>query len=89
MLQARKLHFGFVISAIGVLILLFSSFASGQTFQGTIVGTITDSSGGAVLGADVTLTNLGTGDVRKVATDPAGGYQFLALLPGNYGLAVE
>jgi hypothetical protein len=89
MLRSPRSRIGFVTEAIGALSLLLCSFASGQTFHGTIVGTITDSSGGMVVGANVTLTNLGTGDVRKMATDPTGGYQFLALLPGNYGLAVE
>jgi Carboxypeptidase regulatory-like domain len=87
--RSRGLHIAPVIEAIGALTLLSCSVASGQTFQGTLVGAVTDSSEGVVAGANVTVTNLGTGDVRKMATDPMGRYQFLALPPGNYGLAVE
>jgi hypothetical protein len=42
-----------------------------------------------VLGAQVTLTNNGTGDKRTAITNSSGGYQFVNLPPGNYKLDVE
>src|ERR1700704_1527540 len=51
-------------------------------------GTVTDSSGGYVAGASVTLTNPESKIVRTAATGDDGGYQFLFLPPGTYTLDV-
>src|SRR5467141_2447422 len=51
-------------------------------------GTVTDSSGGYVSGASVTLTNPESKIVRTAATGDDGGYQFLFLPPGTYTLDV-
>src|SRR5712664_3619548 len=50
--------------------------------------TVTDSSGGYVAGASVTLTNPESKSVRTAATEDDGGYQFLFLPPGTYTLDV-
>ncbi len=51
-------------------------------------GTVTDSSGGYVSGASVTLTNPESKIVRAATTGDDGGYQFLFLPPGTYTLDV-
>src|SRR5207244_53602 len=61
----------------------------GQTFYGSIVGTVSDPSGGAIQGATVTLTNNGTGERRVVTSAADGGYRFVNLVPGNYRLEIE
>jgi len=43
-----------------------------QAVTGTILGSVTDTTGAAVPGATVTLTNLGTGLTRTVVTDSVG-----------------
>jgi hypothetical protein len=60
--------------------------ASAQTTFGSILGTVGDSSGAAISGATVTLTNLGTADKRTAVSDSSGNYQFLNLLPGSYSV---
>ena len=60
----------------------------GQTFLGSIVGTITDASGASVPAAKVTLTNAGTNDERTALTSTSGDYQFLNLVPGTYRMSV-
>jgi hypothetical protein len=62
--------------------------AQSQLGTGAISGVVEDSSGGAVAGAQVTITNAETGMVRQVDSGPAG--QFLApVLPsGNYKVRV-
>src|SRR5919202_2016021 len=60
-----------------------------QTSTGSIVGTVTDASGAAIPGAAVTLLNTGTAARRTAASDAAGNYQFVNLLPGTYKLEVE
>src|SRR5216683_2791202 len=51
-------------------------------------GTVTDSSGGYVSGASVTLTNPESKIVRAATTGDDCGYQFLFLPPGTYTLDV-
>jgi len=54
-----------------------------------VVGTVTDPSGGALTGAAVTLTNVGTGERRQALSSSGGDYQFLNLVPGAYRVQVE
>ncbi len=61
----------------------------GQTFYGSIVGTVTDQSKAVVAGAHVTLTNTGTAEGRTDQTDANGNYQFVNLLPGVYRVDVD
>ncbi|MBI1353838.1 MAG: hypothetical protein GC160_05790 [Acidobacteria bacterium] len=64
-----------------------ASFGQGGT--GQIVGRITDSSGGVIPGAGVTLTNVDTGITQSAQTGPQGYYRFPLLPPGNYRLDVR
>ena len=54
-----------------------------------LVGTVTDQSGAALRGANVTLTNIGTGERHQTKSGDAGDYQFLNLVPGKYRVEVE
>ena len=58
--------------------------AFGQTDQGSIVGTIMDSSGGVIPKAAVTLTNVDTGLVLNMVTGTSGVYTFSPVKIGNY-----
>ena len=58
-----------------------------QTFRGTILGSVTDSSGAAVPGATVTIKNLDTGLVRTVTTSDDGSYSAPELPIGNYSVS--
>jgi hypothetical protein len=58
--------------------------ARGQVLYGGLVGTITDSSGAVVAGANVTITSRQTNQVRSSATSGTGVYSFSDVLPGQY-----
>ncbi len=60
-----------------------------QTFRGTILGTVTDSSGSSVPGATVTIKNIDTGLTRTVTTSEDGSYSAPELPIGNYSITVE
>ena len=60
--------------------------ASAQATAGTILGTVTDTTGATIAGTNVTVLNVGTGVGRSVLTDAAGNYQFPLLLPGRYNI---
>jgi hypothetical protein len=71
------------------LVVSTSLFLHGQSTFGTVDGSVIDSSGAAVAGAQVTLTNIGTQEKRTQATGNEGLYQFVNVIPGNYRLDVE
>ncbi len=60
-----------------------------QVNQGRIGGTITDQSGGAIVGATVTVTDVERGVARSLTTDAAGVYAAANLTPGNYTVHVD
>ena len=69
--------------------LLAASASFGQTFYGSIIGSVNDATSGAVPQANVTLTNLGTAERRSMQSDSSGNYQFVNLVPGQYKVEVE
>src|SRR6185503_13288765 len=62
---------------------------SAQTYQGTILGTVTDQSGAVLPGATITITNTGTKQARSLTSNAAGEYSAPNLEPGTYSLTVE
>ena len=76
---------------IGFAAILFSfaSATNAQTFRGTILGTVTDSSGAAVAGAAVAVKNVNTGLSRTVTTSEDGTYSVPELPIGTYIVSVE
>src|ERR1017187_1603613 len=71
------------------LALLFISAAFSQAVNGTIVGTVTDASGGVVAGARVTITEVNTKIVHSRDTNSSGDYSFPDLPPGTYDVTAE
>lgn len=73
-----------------VVVLLGAIAGWGQTSKGTIAGTVTDRSGGAVVGATVTAKNVLGADVRTVKTGTAGEYRIDAVTPSdNWAVTVS
>ena len=62
-----------------------------QTTVGTatIVGTVNDPSGAVISGAQVTISNVATGQVVSVKTNASGSFNSGALLPGIYKALVS
>jgi hypothetical protein len=69
--------------------LIFACSSSAQTFRGSIQGTITDSSGAAIPGAQVKVSSPSTGLTRTVSTNDLGGYVASELPLGTYNITVE
>src|ERR1700751_5345969 len=66
-----------------------NSVARSQQLYGSLTGTVTDSSGAAVVGAQVTALAVQTGVSATAVTDASGIYRFTALLPGNYKVTIN
>jgi Carboxypeptidase regulatory-like domain len=78
----------FVLTAVFFLSALAIN-GNAQTFRGTILGTVTDTSGAAVSGATVSVKNTGTGLLRTVTSDDDGNYSAPELPIGTYSVTVE
>lgn len=72
-----------------VVIVLVATSASAQTFRGSILGTVTDTSGATVSGATVTVHNVDTGIDRTTETTTDGGYLLPELPIGMYDVTIE
>lgn len=64
-------------------------WAQSQLGTGAISGAVTDSAGMAVPEASVTVTNTGTGLVRRITTEGAGLFSVPVLPIGQYVVRVE
>ncbi len=75
---------------IGIFLLPFLCSARAQSLgsAGTLEGTVTDPSGAAIVGAEVSASNRLTGFRRVMTTDEQGGFRLPNLPPNNYHLAV-
>src|SRR5436190_8099069 len=62
---------------------------SAQTVSGTILGTVTDSSGSVIPNAKVTIVNEGTGLTRNVQADSNGEFTAPSLPTGHYTVIAE
>jgi hypothetical protein len=71
------------------LVFLAATLAAGQTFRGTILGTVMDASGASVPGASVTVRNADTGLVRTSETQTDGSYRVPELPIGTYDVTIE
>ena len=74
---------------IVVLLLVAPRLWSQEGAVGTILGGVFDSSGGAVAGAKVTITDAGRGTTRVLTTGQAGEYTAPELLSGTYSVRAE
>ena len=75
---------------LGTILLSFSAPpVMGQAVNATLLGTVTDSSGGAVANVKVTLTETNTGIRHTSQTNESGNYIFPDLPPGTYTVTAE
>ncbi|HEX9425264.1 MAG TPA: TonB-dependent receptor [Pyrinomonadaceae bacterium] len=71
------------------LCLLPVAFTSAQSTSATLSGTVTDPNSAAVVGAQVTVTNNGTGLKRQATTSGSGAFTIPLLPPSTYTVLVE
>jgi hypothetical protein len=71
-----------------LFILLAVSLSFGQVTTTNMIGTVTDSTGATVPGAQVTITNTGTGYTRTTKTNTQGEYRLEFLPLGNYNAEI-
>jgi hypothetical protein len=75
--------------AIVALIFVFRTVSFSQAVTGTVLGTVTDTSGGVAANAKVTLTEVNTNTARTDQTNASGNFTFPNVPEGNYRVDVE
>jgi hypothetical protein len=84
----KSRHVAVALLATGLVVWVASPVAA-QEFRGSVLGTVTDTSGGAVPGAKITVTNEATGTSVEARTNAEGRYVVPFLLPATYTVQVS
>jgi len=84
----RTMSSVFRFTTCALFLLLFLGSANAQ-FKAGIQGTVTDSGGGLVPDAKITLLNTETAKTQETTTGAEGFYRFSGLAPAKYKLTVE
>jgi hypothetical protein len=77
-----------VLSLVFVLSIAGSAVSQSRN-TGEIRGVVTDSSGAAVAGATITLSNIDTGEINTFVTNGDGVFDTVSTPPGNYNITFE
>jgi hypothetical protein len=83
------MRFKTILLTLTALLLILNGGLYGQAVTGSMLGTITDSSGGAVPNAKVTITETKTGIGRSTEANDSGNFSFPSLEPGTYKVSAE
>src|SRR5882724_6833076 len=74
---------------LGLAILMISTALQAQQYSGTITGSVTDSSGAAVSGAAITVTNVGTNATYNATASDDGVFTIAQLPVGIYEVRIK
>ena len=74
---------------VAVISCFFASRAAAQAVYGSILGTVTDPQGAAVVGAKVTVTDQNKGTIQTTTTNESGNYSVTHLVPDPYSVKIE
>ena len=78
-----------VLALVSFIALFVAQFLAQSSGSGAISGVLTDPSGAVVVGAEITVRNLQTGESRVVHSTSGGAYTINSLLPGDYSVEVS
>jgi outer membrane receptor protein involved in Fe transport len=90
MFDSKSVRRVLLLTLVFVAPLLFlPAIAAAQTVTGTLQGTVSDSKGAVVTGAEVAIRNMETGQVRNLKTSSEGTYAATFLPLGRYTITVS
>lgn len=79
----------FLVAVAAAWLMMVGMVAAQNRNSGEIRGTVLDSSGAVIQGAQVTVSNTVTGVVTRLSSDRAGIYDAESLIPGPYSISFE
>jgi Carboxypeptidase regulatory-like domain/TonB dependent receptor len=84
-----RVLFGWLAVFSFVLALAAAPNSSGQAVFGSVIGTVTDAQGNAVVGAKITVTSISKTTAYEAASNESGNYSVTHLIPDNYKVHIE
>ncbi len=87
--RTSQLTLAILKGTIGLPLLLIATSFWGQSFRGSIRGTVTDPGGSVIAGAKLTAKNIATGLQREATTGQDGAYVLAELPAGEYTVRAE
>ena len=87
--RVRRVHLFTTLAVAALAMLSVPASAAAQAVYGSLSGTVTDSSGGALPGATVSIRSLERNVVDAVVANDSGNYAKDRLLPGAYEVKAE
>lgn len=85
----KRVALGLCCLAAFMFSVLSPSVAGQSTSSGTVTGLVSDASGGAIVGATITLTDKATNTPRTTQSNEAGRYVFVNIDPGDYSVSAN
>lgn len=80
----RRVSQVFTVLSLAACFALLAGTAQAQSTQGAILGTVRDSSGSVIPGAEIKITSLEAGTVRTLRSDASGNFRAADAKPGHY-----
>ena len=77
------------LTTLALFLILSTAGVSAQQFTGTLQGTVQDSTGAVVVGAEIAVTNQNTNVTINTVTGSSGHYTVPQLPPGTYRVTVK
>jgi hypothetical protein len=87
--RARFYRFVPAIFLMIALALIPTDFASAQSSNGSVRGSVRDQSGAVIPGANLELTNTATNVTFRATSNEVGLYVFASVIPGQYVLSIS
>jgi len=84
-----KRALSFATLSLFVFVTAWMPRANAQAVYGSILGTVTDPQGAAVVGAKVMITDQNKGTTQQTTTNDSGNYSVTHLIPDAYGVKIE
>ncbi len=84
----NRLRTAWVLALFACTLMLTSTVAKAQSVYGSIFGTVTDSTGAAIPGATITVTDVAKGTVVTATSNASGDYSVPHLISDTYNLKV-
>lgn len=78
-----------LFAMVGILVILVGAPAVAQTSNGTIAGTVVDTSGAGIPGAKVSILGVNTGATKEATTNSVGGYRIESVILDTYTVSAE
>ncbi len=78
-----------LVCSLALVLSALSANSMAQAVYGSIIGSVTDPQGAAIVGATVTVTDLTKNISTTVQTNESGNYTVTHLIPGQYSIKIE